>query len=882
MQKFIFLLLFSFAFLLSGCGGSSEPGIRAKDGTQNSQTNDSDTTGTTTNQDSSSTDNSDTTDTGTGTATNSDPIVTFNLSGVITLASGQQTDGDINASDSSNVSNNSFGSAQWLASQSELNGYLNTPTEGPAGQLQSQGDDQDIYRAHLLANQVIELSIFNTNEADFDLYLYDESENLVDSALGNNSEHTLQISSEGVYYIEVRLVNGFGLYHLSTNGSISIASRNQLQLSHPFVLGEVLIRYKETTSSQVSISSYSGKKNKSLPKKRKLSDIRAERRKNTVSIQSHAFHKSTVNSPAKGFRSQHQQDKLDTLTAIADLRKDPNVELAEPNYIRQPLALPNDTNYDYQSWHYEMTNLPTAWDTTTGRSDVIVAVVDTGVLLSHPDLQGQLVAGYDFISDITSANDGDGLDNNPDDPGDNPGSSSFHGTHVAGTIAASTNNNVGVAGIAWNAKVMPLRALGVNGGTSYDVMQAVLFAAGLDNDSGTVPSQVADIANLSLGGDGYSQSEQDAYQQARDAGLIIITAAGNSGTSTPNYPSAYSGVTSVSAVDGRQLLAPYSNYGTWIDVTAPGGDLSRDDNSDGQPDGVMSTFATDDTGSRVANYAFSYGTSMASPHVAGVAALMESMLKAAGSNLTPSQWETALSNGDLTNDIGTAGKDNQYGHGLINATKALAAAQAIIDNLPDSGAESVSLSTFQLDFGALTESLTFSISRSGSPSLVAITPYDDWITVTENSVDSDGFGTYTVTVDRTYLAEAVYFSHITITSSLGSQTINLSIEAIPSNFESSSSQLHLLLIDENQNVVATALADHSNATINYELNGIPAGIYSLYSSTDTNNDGTFCEAGEFFGVYNGSIELVEGGETSLTALDVQISLDLAPINITTN
>lgn len=882
MQKYFCCFFLSCALLLNGCGGSNQPGVRVNDSDPTNQDTSQDNTDTSVSiPNLTGTDNNQTNNTAVPTTDNSTNSVTsFSISGAITLANDQQIDSDINNSNANNIANDSFSTAQWLAPISELNGFLNTATLGPIGQLQSAGDERDFYHVQLSANQIIKLSIFNTNEGDFDLYLYDESEALVDSALGNNSEHTLQISTEGIYYIEVRIVSGFGLYHLSTNGSVSSASLNQLQLTHPFVTDEVLIRYREPSISQITVSTYSklqtSTKRKARMLKRRLSDLHTNQNSNAVSIQSQAS--QPLQSRSTGFVSQHQQAKLETLQAIAQLRKDPRVEIAEPNYLRKPLALPNDPYYQYQTWHYEMINLPQAWDTTTGSNDVIVAVVDTGVLLSHPDLQGQLVTGYDFITDLTSANDGDGLDSNPDDPGDNPGASSFHGTHVAGTIAAVTNNGVGVAGIAWNAKVMPLRALGVNGGTSYDVMQAILYAAGLDNDSGTLPSQAADIANLSLGGPGYSQLEQDAYQQAVEAGLIIIAAAGNEGSVNASYPAAYTGVTAVSAVDAQQLLTNYSNYGSWIDVTAPGGDLSNDDNSDGQPDGVMSTIATDDAGPRVANYAFSQGTSMASPHVAGVAALMESMLKAAGSNLTPSQWESALSNGELTNDIGGAGKDNQYGYGLINATKALTAAQNLIDNLPTE-TDTVSLSTFQLEFGALTESLTFSVTRTGTPSLVAITPYDNWITITEETVDSDGFGTYRVSLDRSGLSEGNYASHITVTSSLGSQTINLSLEVMPSTFEPSTSQLQLLLLDEGQNVVATAFADHSSSTITFELTNIPAGSYSLYTSTDIDNDGIYCEAGEFFGLYNGSIQLNEGDATTLSNADMTIGLDLVPSNI---
>ncbi len=232
-------------------------------------------------------------------------------------------------------------------------------------------------------------------------------------------------------------------------------------------------------------------------------------------------------------------------------------------------------------------------------------MIDTGVVLRHPDLQGQLVAGYDFIRDRGNAVDGDGIDRDPDDPGDrsNPdGSSSFHGTHVAGTVAAATGNSLGVAGVAFGAKVMPLRAVGRFGGSIYDIEQAVRFAAGLPNDSGTVPPRRADVINLSLGSTYADAEDQAVFEAARTAGVVVVAAAGNSADSERFYPAAYPGVLAVSAVDINKNLAPYSSFGSWVSVAAPGGSTARDVNGDGKPDGVLSTVATDTEGVLVNDY----------------------------------------------------------------------------------------------------------------------------------------------------------------------------------------------------------------------------------------------------------------------------------------
>jgi serine protease len=368
---------------------------------------------------------------------------------------------------------------------------------------------------------------------------------------------------------------------------------------------------------------------------------------------------------------------LATLYGVKALNLDPELEFVGLNYKLRVLFAPNDPLHPYQ-WHYPQINLPQAWDVTTG-ANAIVAVIDTGVVLSHPDLQGQLIAGYDFIQDPAVAVDGDGIDPNPDDPGDRfdpSSSSSFHGTHIAGIVAAATNNAVGVAGVAFGAKVMPLRVCGrpptLEDGcaTIYDIEQALRFAAGLPNNSGTVPPRRADVINLSIGTTKFLPGMQGVIDQIRAAGVVIVAAAGNDGTSELNYPAAFPGIIAVGAVDINKARAYYSNFGSWISVVAPGGNTAQDVNGDGRPDGVLSTATTDSGGALVNYYEVHMGTSMATPHVAGVVALM----KAVAPGLTPQRVAELLASGALTDDLGAPGKDDQFGYGLINASKAVAAA----------------------------------------------------------------------------------------------------------------------------------------------------------------------------------------------------------------
>ncbi|NML60626.1 S8 family serine peptidase [Massilia sp. RP-1-19] len=330
------------------------------------------------------------------------------------------------------------------------------------------------------------------------------------------------------------------------------------------------------------------------------------------------------------------------------MERDPNVEYAEPDRIMQKLFTPNDTRYNEQ-WHYfEATGglrVNTAWDKATG-TGVNVAVIDTGYR-PHADLSGKIVGGYDFIADTFISNDGNGRDSDASDPGDNivvgecgggqptqNQNSSWHGTHVAGTIAAATNNGSGVAGVAYNAKVVPVRVLGKCGGYTSDIADAIIWASGGTVSGVPANANVAKVINMSLGGGGACDTtSQNAINSARSRGTVVIVAAGNENTNASNSnPANCAGVVTVAATNRSGGRAWYSNYGTVVDVAAPGGDTSVSAN------GILSTLNAGTGAPGADNYAFYQGTSMATPHVAGVAALMLSKNAA----LTPDQIESML------------------------------------------------------------------------------------------------------------------------------------------------------------------------------------------------------------------------------------------------
>ena len=347
-------------------------------------------------------------------------------------------------------------------------------------------------------------------------------------------------------------------------------------------------------------------------------------------------------------------DRRMSLAEAAQLARDiaasdPSVEYAEPDRIMRKTLTPNDTRYNEQ-WHYfEATagiNAPAAWDKSTG-SGVVVGVVDTGYR-PHAELAGQILQGYDFISDTAVANDGNGRDSDASDPGDwiNPGecgpgdpaafeASSWHGTHVSGTIAALTNNANGVAGIAFNAKIVPARVLGKCGGFTSDIADAIIWVSGGSVSGVPANANPVKVINISLGGSGAcDNTTQNAINSARSRGTSVIVAAGNSNANAANFsPANCSGVVTVASVNRSGGRSYFSNFGASVEVAAPGGDMRTSASN-----GILSTLNAGSTTPGADSYAFYQGTSMATPHVVGVVALMLSVKP----TLTPDQVTSIL------------------------------------------------------------------------------------------------------------------------------------------------------------------------------------------------------------------------------------------------
>jgi len=306
-------------------------------------------------------------------------------------------------------------------------------------------------------------------------------------------------------------------------------------------------------------------------------------------------------------------DEKDLRAVMKQLKEDPSIEYAEPNYIAEIQTIePNDTDYTKQ-WSPIQINVPAFWETTTGNEQVKVAVLDTGLDFNHIDKPQHLLPGYDFVNDDS-------------DPTDDHG----HGTYIAGVIAAHSDNANGITGLCWNCSILPVKVMNQHGkGTYGDTANGIIWAA----------DQGVDIVNLSVGGYEYSQALQDAVSYAQEHGVLVVAAGGNHGIHVPMYPANYSDVIGVSATDSNNELWSGSNTGEHIDLAAPGVNVYGL--------GLHNTYSSRN------------GSSVATAHVSGIAALLLSD----NPSLNNNQIKQKLY--ENTEDLGEIGKDESFGFGLV-------------------------------------------------------------------------------------------------------------------------------------------------------------------------------------------------------------------------
>ena len=512
------------------------------------------------------------------------------------------------------------------------------------------------------------------------------------------------------------------------------------------------------------------------------------------------------------------------------LAADPDVEEVVVDRRRRALWVPNDPLFltgqgtrgpEAGQWHLRAptdtlrsaANVQTAWDRTTGSAEVVVAVLDTGVWSSHEDLRGQLVSGYDFITRSEYANDGDGRDADPEDPGDwvtsqenaagtfkdcGVSGSSWHGTRVASIVGAAANNGLGMAGVAPGARVMAVRVLGKCGGFDSDIAAGMRWAAGVELPGYPAPARPARVINLSLGGDGSCSGSAypRAIEEVTAKGAVVVVAAGNSAGRAPGAPANCPGVVSVGGLRHAGTKVGFSDLGPELSIAAPAGNCVNITAGSAclhpiQTAGNSGSRGPEAGGSRYSDsYAYSVGTSFAAPIVSGVAALMLSVRP----QMTPAQVKALLQS--TARPFPTSGADNGpddstpvqacrapdgtdqlqcycttalCGAGMVDASAAVAAAAATpVARIQVSTTTPTAASPVQLTADA-----------SSAPAGRTVSSYA-WELVDGGGI-VNGFSTATNAITTSLLPSAAgtFTVRLTITDSLGAQaTTQLSVSVV--------------------------------------------------------------------------------------------------------
>jgi serine protease len=777
--------------------------------------------------------------------------VTFTLSGEIRPEALNRADSDTNDPESATIRNDLPNQAQAVLAPALIGGFVAAP--GTISRFWPLGDEWDTFAVELRAGQEIVLEFPDAAAADLDLYLANERAEILDASVGTGRMESLSAPADGRYFVVVHAYAGRSNYwlRLDTADFLTAGARRGPRLSDDFVPGEMIVQTYAGSGKTAPYAAFQAQTVDMMlvggtPDREQLwrmPDGQEAQIMQSLRVAPKAL--SPLRWASPDLIARHQ-----TLMAIKGLQRRPEVMAASPNFRLRPQLLPDDPLQGFQ-WHQRNVELPATWDISTGRSpdaEVIIAVIDTGVFLNHEDLRTKLVPGYDFIRDPERARDGDGIDPNPDDPGDSPlpGQSSWHGTHVAGIAAAATDNATGVAGVSWGARIMPVRTLGAGGGLLYDTLQGIRYSAGLPNDSGTVPERPANVINLSLGGGVFSAFEANLYREIRNRGIFVIAAAGND-AGPVGYPAAYDAVLAVGATDAINQRAYYSSFGNELDLVAPGGDMRVDRTGDGYPDGILSTVADDISGTRLSAYGFKQGTSMAAPVVSGVVALARSREP----SLTPEALVFLLQSGRLTDDLGPAGWDPQTGWGQISALKTLTAMADLDDPVELPPLLSAAPSPVEFGLTGSVADLLLRNSGGGTLQVTAVRSNASWLSVTPASVDDSGLGVYRLFASRDGLPAGDYSGTVQVQAAglpdlLVPVTLRVAARELTLD---SAGRIYVLLVDADGQTVAERGVDPGDGRYLYRFEAVPHGTYRIIAGTDMNNDAFICDPGEACGAY---------------------------------